>query len=215
MHGWYLVGAGAAGVAGYWLAERLARRFGARPLPHRWAGALGGALLAVVCAVRFTGWAVLPAGLACLLLYALARVDASVGRLPDSLNGALAGIGLVWIGARGLGGADWGMLLAAHGLGAVVISLPLAGLRHLWPGSLGGGDVKLMAAGGLLLGWAGVLPGFVLAVLLAGARVLAGFLTGRLRPGDVLAFGPFLCAGLGGALLFRAPLVGWFFGGLV
>ena len=152
--------------------------------------------------------------IACALLYALGRVDAATMVLPDPLCALLGLLALPWVLAARLGGAAWGPLLFEHIVSAVTVSLPLALLRRVWPGCLGGGDVKFLAAAGLWLGWA-VVPAFLLATLAAGAWSVAGVAAGRLRPGVQFAFGPFLCAAAVVALFGSEEFIGWFYGGML
>jgi prepilin peptidase CpaA len=106
--------------------------------------------------------------------------DVRTRRIPNRLSAALAGLGLARIalalvaggGAAALA-ADLGMALAVFALGAMIFHF----------GLMGGGDVKLLAAGTLWLGapalgtylFATVLGGGLLAVLF----VVWEFVSGR------------------------------------
>ena len=84
-------------------------------------------------------------------------------------------------------------------------------LRPTIPGGFGGGDIKLMAAAGLFLGWQRTLLAGFLALVGGGTYgiwLLAARKAGRR---DHFAFGPFLCAGLAAALLFGEPMLRWYF----
>ena len=203
-----------AGAAAFLFGERLAIRYGAGALARRWVGLPAGGLVALGCAARFGGVQAVLALIACVLLYALGRVDAATMVLPDPLCALLGLLALPWVLAARLGGAAGGPLLFEHTVSAVTISLPLALLRRVWPGCLGGGDVKFLAAAGLWLGWA-VVPAFLLATLAAGAWSVAGVAAGRLRPGVQFAFGPFLCAAAVVALFGSEEFIGWFYGGML
>lgn len=211
--GWWIFGV-VGGAAAFCAGDLLAERFGAGALPRRWAGVLAGILAALGCAARFSGVQAVVALAVCTLLYALGRIDCATMQLPDPLNAALGGLGAVWVVVAGLCGAPWGSLLPGHIIGAAAVSVPLHLLRRIWPGSLGGGDVKFVAAAGLLLGWA-VIPAFLLAVAGGGVWAIAGVAAGRLRPGTRFAFGPFLCAATAIALFAGDWLVGCFYGGLL
>lgn len=144
--------------------------------------------------------AVLVVGLAWLSVIDLERM-----MLPDTLTLGLLGLGLT------MGAAGGGDVLVARTMGAVSGYLLLAVLGWVflrWRGvqGIGGGDAKLLAAGGAWLGWS-LLP---LVVLAASAMALATapFLLRRVDDaggGKVLPFGPFLAAGiwLGWCLVHR------------
>jgi len=123
-----------------------------------------------------------PAGTACLVLLAGGAV---IGGHPGRLVGALVGAGVAWAA-----------LLCVH---------------LTSPEAMGFGDVRLAFLLGLFLGWLslghvvlGIFAGFVF-----GAVVGIGLLvTGARGRHDVLAFGPFLCAGAAVAILAGGPLLG-------
>ena len=85
--------------------------------------------------------------------------------------------------------------IASRLLGALCVSAPMLALTLALPGAFGGGDIKLMAAAGLFLGWKSTVISAVLAVFAAGA--------GR---GQCFPFGPFLCAGMAAAVLWGKEL---------
>ena len=105
----------------------------------------------------------------------------------------------VWLSA--LSGPSVGSRL----VGMVCISLPMLVLGCLVPGSIGGGDVKLMGAAGLLLGRDLVVEAFLIGVFPAGLYSLGLLLLGKAGRKDGIPFGPFLCLGLG-----LAPFIDYF-----
>ena len=90
--------------------------------------------------------------LAIALLAAAAVTDVSSRRIPNQISVALAGIALVRIGIALAAGAGW--LAAGLDLVAAVAVFAL-GACAFRLGILGGGDVKLIAAGVLWFGLAG------------------------------------------------------------
>ena len=76
--------------------------------------------------------------------------------------------------------------------------------------AIGGGDVKLMAAAGLLLGWEKILLAFMLGCIIGS---IIHLLRMKLSDADhVLAMGPYLSVGIFIAALFGDAMIGWYFG---
>lgn len=88
-----------------------------------------------------------------------------------------------------------GVSIVDHLIGAVCISVPMLLIMFAIPGAFGGGDMKLSAAVGLIIGWQLVSVGFFLGLL--GAGLYGIVLLARKKKGkkDHFAFGPFLCTG--------------------
>ena len=80
--------------------------------------------------------------------------------------------------------------------GGLIVSLPLFICAVCIPGSFGGGDIKLMAAAGILLGWKQTLLAFVIAIYMAGIGIGVFMLTKKLSRKDAIPFGPALCFGI-------------------
>ncbi|NNU17117.1 prepilin peptidase [Parvularcula sp. ZS-1/3] len=147
------------------------------------------------------------AGVLLFFLLTLAVIDSETGFLPDALTLPLIIIGL------GVSALGYGPPLLHAVLGAVIgggaLWLLAFGFRKLrGKEGLGGGDVKLVAAGGAWCG-ASALPFILLAASLAG---LLFVLATRFRNegSDVmkgeLHFGPYLCAATAAVYLIGPPL---------
>ena len=98
-----------------------------------------------------------------------------------------------------------------HGIGFVAVSVFLLLIFYSTKGrGVGGGDIKLMAGAGLLLGWELILLAFFIGC------VLAGFIHPiRMRVNHlsrVLAFGPYLSVGIVIALFFGKQMIDWYLG---
>lgn len=85
--------------------------------------------------------------------------------------------------------------LADHLIGCVCVS-GLLGLIYILSGgnAIGGGDVKLMAAAGLLLGWQRIILAFLLGCILG--SILHLIRIKAFKAGRVLALGPYLSMGI-------------------
>jgi len=95
-----------------------------------------------------------------------AAVDLRVRRVPNALTVSLAGAGVA-LAMMGLTHVGVAAALAGCLLGAVLM------LPGYLLGATGGGDVKLLAAAGTLLGPAGIVWAFVLTLIIGGAIAVA------------------------------------------
>lgn len=145
------------------------------------------------------------------VLVALSAIDWDTTVLPDALTLPLLWAALV---AAGLG---WTMPLPSALWGAVAGYLSLWSVYWLFKlvtgkEGMGHGDFKLLAALGAWLGWQAILP-IVLFASILGAVVGVGMkLTGGLREGRFVPFGPFLAGGGVAVLLLGLPRVLEFMG---
>ena len=73
---------------------------------------------------------------------------------------------------------------------------------------IGGGDIKLMAATGLLIGWQLNIIAFLLGCILA--SIIHSSLMAIKKADRVLAFGPYLSAGVYIAMIWGEQLVSWY-----
>ena len=184
-------------VLGGALALGCTGRYGAATLPT--AGLFG------------MSWAALLALALCGILLSVARIDAETQTIPNGLNLAAAGVGVLSVFLALA--ADTGpvaSVLGGRALGAVCVSGPMLLLCLLIPGAFGGGDIKLMAAVGLFLGWQHTLLAAFLAILAGGCYGIWLLATKKAGKKDHFAFGPFLCAGIVAAMLFGPDLLGWY-----
>lgn len=181
----------------------------------------------------------------CALMTASAWEDRRERRIPDRLAGAVAVLGIwkllwktgVWVsGGLPFGTAGRTARGAAALAGHVFDSLGGAALGAgiflvillIWPGSFGGGDVKLLTAGGVFLGLERTAAAFGMSVLLAGGACLT---TGKWNTvgraekeqeeeevdngrgkGREIAFGPFLGAGMILSCFWGEALWQWYVG---
>lgn len=97
-------------------------------------------------------------------------------------------------------------------IGLFSVSVPLLFITLTVPGAFGGGDIKLMAAGGLFLGWKLSLVSFLCAVLTGGVYVVYLLVSGKKGKKDCFAFGPFLCIGMTMALFWGDMIIEWYMG---
>ncbi len=104
--------------------------------------------------------------------------------------------------------------LLDHLIGLVAVSSVLYLLYVLSKGAaIGGGDVKLMAAGGLILGWKLGILGFLVGCIVG---AVCHVIRMKVSKADrVLAMGPYLSIGLWVCALWGDRFLQWYFGGLL
>lgn len=139
----------------------------------------------------------------CGILLSIALIDAETQTIPDRLNFALAVCG---VAGTALSPAGW----RGHIIGAVCVSVPMFLLCLAIDGAFGGGDIKLMAAAGLFLGWQNTLLAMFFGILGGGVYGMYLLAAKKADKKDHFAFGPFLCAGIVLAMLFGEPVLGWY-----
>lgn len=88
-----------------------------------------------------------------------------------------------------------------HLIGAGIIAVPFAVLAFL--GAMGGGDVQLMAAAGLLLGW-NVVPAAMIGIILG---AVFGIIIKAVTKENLICFGPFLSVGIAAGYLFGSDII--------
>ncbi len=144
-------------------------------------------------------WLTLIYGLTISCLMGLSLVDIRINELPPLLNLLIAALGCIRL-AMDL--EHWYLYI----IGAVTVSGLFLLIGLLSKGkAMGGGDVKLMAALGLLLGWQKII--LVLMVGAISGTVVHGIRMMVKKDGHMLAFGPYLAAGAVVAMLWGDKLI--------
>ena len=137
------------------------------------------------------------------MLLSIALIDAETQLIPNRLNAAVAVLAVLNLL---LSPARWAGAL----IGMVCISVPMLLLCLAIPGAFGGGDIKLMAAAGLFLGWQHTLLAMFFGILGGGFYGMYLLAARKADKKDHFAFGPFLCVGIVLALLFGDPVLAWY-----
>lgn len=102
--------------------------------------------------------------------------------------------------------------LLSHGIGFFAVSLPLFILANIIKGSFGGGDIKMMAACGLALGWQLSLVALFIAFIGGGIHALYMLRSRKGGAKTQFAFGPYLALGVTASLLFGSHILSWYMG---
>ncbi|MBP3295271.1 MAG: prepilin peptidase [Lachnospiraceae bacterium] len=145
-------------------------------------------------------------GFTATLLLAQSLVDCEIQELPPELNLAIGFLGLLLLLTDLQHWAD-------YLIGAVLVSgffLVIGLIRYRGQEAMGGGDVKLMAALGLLLGWKSILLVMILGCFLGATIHL--ILMAVFKKSRQLAFGPYLSAGAIITMICGDRIVDWYVG---
>lgn len=163
-------------------------------------------VLALLWAAAFgvLGWsasAILLSLAACALL-SLSWIDWCTYEIPFAYNVFIFALGVL---AMLFDLTHW----YDYVIGFFAIGLPLLALFYISKGkAIGGGDVKLMAACGMLLGWKLILLGFVLGCIIGSViHILRMKISGEQR---MLAMGPYLSVGVFLSALFGNAVITWY-----
>lgn len=150
--------------------------------------------------------------LVCSALVVVFCIDFQFQIIPDSMwvTVLLGGV-LVYVQQLIDHGFVWQELVSRL-VGIFTASGVLFVLAMLYKGGMGGGDIKLMAAAGFLLGWRNVLIALMLGAVV-GTLWLA--VTRTLKKSDMkkeVPFGPHLAIGILLSMYFANPLMQWYVG---
>ena len=142
-------------------------------------------------------------------LIVIAVIDWRTFEIPFGLNVFITVLGLtvvvIKLAERDITG------IADNLIGAVSVSGFLLILYLVTKGrGIGGGDIKLMAATGLLIGWKLNILAFFLGCIYGSViHIIRMKISGK---GHVLALGPYLAAGVMTAVLVGKEIIDWYFG---
>ena len=137
-------------------------------------------------------------------LLALSVIDFRTFEIPFGFNVFIAGLGVIRL-CTDL--SNW----TNYVIGFFAVSAVLELLLILSKGrAIGGGDVKLMAAAGLLLGWKLIILAFFIGCILGSVIHIIRMKVSHAE--HVLAMGPYLSAGVLISALWGTQFINWYFG---
>ena len=145
----------------------------------------------------------------CLLasaLLVLSVIDWKTYEIPFGINVYIGLLGILHVASDYRNWVDY--VLGFFVVSAVLEILLLASRGR----AIGGGDVKLMAAAGLLLGWERIILAFLLGCVLGSVIHLIRMKVSKAE--HVLAMGPYLSMGILIAALWGDPFLQWYLGSL-
>lgn len=160
------------------------------PAENRMVSLAGGILALVITGYYGTSMAALTLFLVSAVLVMITVIDAYTQTIPPVLNIILGALGLLSILTMP------GISVAERVIGFFCISVPMFLIVLLVPGGFGGGDIKMMAASGILLGWKGNLAAFFIGLIIGGIYGAFLLISGKKGRKEHFAFGPCLSIGI-------------------
>ena len=140
--------------------------------------------------------------LLCSALLVLSVIDFRTYEIPFGINVFILVLGLIRVG---LDYTNW----STYVIGSLAVSLFLQLLLVISKGrAIGGGDVKLMAVAGLLLGWQLIILAFFLGCILGSVIHIVRMKISHAE--HVLAMGPYLSMGIFLAVLWGDQWIAWY-----
>jgi leader peptidase (prepilin peptidase)/N-methyltransferase len=135
-------------------------------------------------------------------LIVLSVIDFRTNTIPFGINIFIFILGLIRLGM------DYRNYVT-YLIGFVVVSGFLYLIYILTKGNgMGGGDIKLMAAAGLVLGWKLIVLAFLLGCVYA--SLIHPIRMKLSKQGRVLAFGPYLAAGMVTGIFIGEQMISWY-----
>lgn len=162
-------------------------------------------LMWLICALVIGPVPFLPVALilsTCLLVVAF--IDLDTYEIPDGINIFLLSVGVIWNVFALLTGDS---ILLDNIIGFFSVSVLLLLIAILSKGGMGGGDIKLSAVCGLILGWQNMLLAICLASVLGAAVMLPVFIIKKREKRTPIPFGPFLAAGIFLSMCFGSGII--------
>ncbi len=147
-----------------------------------------------------------------IILIAIAAIDYKTMIIPNGLVIALLITGVLYTVTRLI----WPdmfittMTIWEPIIGFFAASVPLYLIAVITKGGMGGGDIKLMAAAGIFLGWKGILLAMLTGSIIGAIVSLALMALKIKKRKDMIPFGPFLCLGILIAATFGPAIIQWY-----
>lgn len=161
-----------------------------------------GCLFALTYFVHGYTWLTLIGIILASVLLIITMIDIDTMEIYDTFQVILFLLAIVFITQSNLPLGD-------HLIGFFIISVPFYIIALITNG-MGGGDIKLIAMGGLLLGWKATLVAFFIASITGGLVAILLVLLKQQGRKSLIAFGPYLCLGIYFAYLYGNTIFEWY-----
>lgn len=160
-----------------------------------------GGLLCLICfwQLGFTFGAILYA-LVSLCLFCVTLVDWRTMEIPNSVQLILAFLALASLFVTDID-------LKTRLIGFFAISLPLFVINLVIADAFGGGDIKLMAICGFLIGWQNIILAMFIGLVTGGAYGAFLMATKKTKEERHMPFGPFLALGIYISMLWGKEII--------
>lgn len=136
-----------------------------------------------------------------MVLLAITFIDIDTMEIPNGIGIFLLFYAIIFIFI------DKDLTILQRGIGFFVASVPMYLINCVVADSFGGGDIKLMAVCGLILGWENTLLAMFIAIIIAGVYGVYLIATKKIEKGGHIAFGPYLCVGVLIAYIYGKVLI--------
>lgn len=138
------------------------------------------------------------------ILIVIGLIDLDTMTIPNELIIALIPVSIALVFFQG------NLDILDRVIGFFEVSLPMYILNIFIKDSFGGGDIKLIAVCGALLGWENTLLAAFIAIIIAGTYASYLLISGKSKKGAHIAFGPYLCLGIYVSLLYGDKVISWY-----
>lgn len=135
------------------------------------------------------------------ILIVIALIDVDTMTIPNKLLISLIPVAIIYFLLQN------GINFIAILTGFFSISLPMYILNIFIEDSFGGGDIKLVAICGAMIGWENALVSAVIAIFIAGAYSSYLLISKKTKLGTRISFGPYLCLGTYISLLYGNKII--------
>lgn len=144
---------------------------------------------------------------ACVLT-AVAFIDIDTLEIPNSLVIAVLIVGIIFSIFDMLTKNELSIFDRLFGI--IAGSIPILLITCMIHGAFGGGDIKLLAAAGVMLGWKQVLVALFIGIILGGINGIWLLVSKKKGRKDHFAFGPFLCIGMMTSIFWGDKILNWY-----
>ncbi|MEG3030063.1 MAG: prepilin peptidase [Oscillospiraceae bacterium] len=165
-----------------------------------------GGCICLLCFFRFDfSYSTLLASGVGLTLLCVALVDEKIMTIPDRCQVLLLGLGIIslWV-------LDTPIKCRIIGIFSVSVALVIVNIlcqKLLGQAAFGGGDIKLTAVCGFLLGWQNMLLAMFIALVFGGGYAIYLLVKKRQRGDTQIPFGPYLAVGIFTAMLYGDTII--------
>lgn len=137
------------------------------------------------------------------ILIVMSMIDIDIKEIPNGIVIAILILGIISFFMKD--GIEWWEKL----IGLFAMSVPFL-IIGIITGGLGGGDIKILFAAGLLLGWKLIILGGLIGVIIGGILGIVLIIVKHAGRKTEMPLGPSLAAGFAIALLFGPSLLNWY-----